>query len=94
MLRIRREQMEVLGQMVLEEFERRAVAYLGQKYPQEATRRGEEGLLALVRQSRDRARTCALDSEIAVVTWGASCTARILTPTSPGPATFPVREQP
>lgn len=69
MLRIRKEQMEVLGQMVLRQFERRVVAYLMQQYPEEAKRRGEEGLLALVRRSRDRARTYELDSEAAVVAW-------------------------
>lgn len=63
MLQIRQEQMEVLEQAVLRNFERRAMRHLQESFPKHARFMGEAGLQKVVGHGLERARAHGLVSE-------------------------------
>lgn len=67
MLRIRKEQMAVLGEAMRRNFEDRALAYLARRYPQALKQRGESGMRALLKAAQVRGKRYGLASEIGVI---------------------------
>ncbi|HEU0177656.1 MAG TPA: hypothetical protein VFV58_25620 [Blastocatellia bacterium] len=69
MLRIRREQMQVLNESRQRHFEARAIDYLKSKYPGNYRRRGADQILQLIRKAIDKAKRAGLDSEAGVIAY-------------------------
>lgn len=66
MLTIRKEQMEVLSNYVLEEFENRQVAHLQNIFPAQTGDMTPEDLKSLIRQGIDKAETYDITDELEV----------------------------
>lgn len=69
MLKLRAEQLVVLGRSDRERFVEQAIGDLRAGYPEEAARLGEQGLDELVRLHMERAFTYGIETERAMTGW-------------------------
>jgi hypothetical protein len=69
MFQIRAKQIKAFSPAVQSEFERRAVTYLTNTYPEYARREGDAGLRMLLKQCTSQAERAKLGTENGIVTW-------------------------